>query len=100
MNKYVTIYVAGQNNIGVIDIGKITPEDGKKKNTVLITERIEPKLVMALQEHFDCTVKIRSVEVETAFNWFGHIKLKVYVVIESDGEDYQEEVILEETWLY
>jgi len=96
MNKYINIIIEGQDNIGVIDLGskKTNLETGYEN---IIKEHLEPKLIKALEEHFDCPVKIRLTNVVSVF---GHIEVRATVVIESAGADYTEEVIMEETWIY
>lgn len=97
MNKYVNIKISGQSNIGIIDLGKI---DITKSETAIandIKKIIEPKLITALKEHFDCSVKIRLTNVISSV---GFIEVKAIVIIESDSEDYVEAVEMSETFMY
>jgi Na+-transporting NADH:ubiquinone oxidoreductase subunit NqrC len=61
------------------------------------TDKVEPKLVQALTEHFACPVKIR---VPANIKTMHPVTVEYIVLVESDGEDYQETVTLNETWLY
>jgi len=99
MNKYLNIEVEGQSNIGVIDLGKDTVDYNSKdsENSTNIKRAIESKIVKALESHFDCPVKIRLTEVVSTTP---PIKAKTFVVIEGDDCDYEEEVTLDETWVY
>ena len=95
--KFVNIKVKGEGNIGVIDLGKIKQSEYEAKQATLIRQRAEPKMVQALQEHFDCQVKVISV---TTISTLGMIELKAVVIIGSENEDYQENVVMKETWIY
>lgn len=98
-NKYLNIRMDGETNIGVIDMGVVYTNNKKTIKPEMDSElrqRVEGKLVEALQSHFDCPVKIIFPHVEQ----MNPIKLKVDIIICSDEEDYQETVYLEETWLY
>lgn len=94
MNKYVNIKIEGEGNIGVIDLGKVDVQAIGVDN--ILKRTIEPKLIEALNSHFDCPVKIRLTEV---LSTLGCIHARTTVVVESD-EDRIETVELEETWLY
>lgn len=93
--KFVTIDIKGESNIGVIDIGLTD----KSVSPIQVRENIEPKLIEALESHFDCPVKIVSVNIITNSD-MGAIELGAYVLIESDDSDYYENVSLKETWVY
>ncbi len=95
MKKYVNIKISGQGNIAVLDLGKVDAQAIGVENSVKRT--IEPKLVKALEEHFDCPVKIRLTEV---LSTLGHIHVRTTVVVESEEEDHVETVEMEETWVY
>ena len=99
MNKYLDIDIAGQDNIGVIKLDKGVVDYNAKDsdNSKRIKRAIESKIVKALESHFDCPVKIRLTEV---ISTTPPIRAKTTVVIESDAQDYPEEVELSETWVY
>lgn len=97
IKKFVNIKVAGEGNIGVIDLGKINPIQAETKNATIIRSRVESKMVEALRSHFDCEVRVISVNVISSV---GHIEVKADVIIASEEQDYQEEVVMEETWVY
>ena len=93
--KFVDIKIEGQGNIGVIDLGEINAQD-KNIETVL-RQRAEPKMVEALESHFDCEVKVIMVYVKS---FFGHIVLTADEIAKDMDEDHQESVTMEETWIY
>ncbi len=93
--KFVNIDIKGQNNIGVIDLGEIDLQAIGIESTV--KRAIEPKLIQALESHFDCPVKIRLTAV---ISTLGHIHVRTIVVVESEGGDYTETVEMMETWIY
>jgi len=62
-----------------------------------IKERIESKVVSALEDHFDCPVKIRLTMLDSSL---APISATVHVIVESVEQDYEEKVKLEETWVY
>lgn len=99
MNKtYLNIKIKGEvSQVGVIDIGVVKNIKDDFKRIKKIKERIESKIVSALQEHFDCPVKIRLTELNSSL---APISAVVNVVVESVDEDYLEAVKLEETWVY
>lgn len=90
--KYVNLTIDSENSqIGVIEIGVF---DVDNPNNLI---EIEKPLIQALTEHFDCEVKIkRSGVIIKQFP----LKIEYYVVVCTDGEDYNEMVTLDETWLY
>ncbi len=94
MKKYVNITIEGENSIGVINLGKF---DAQTSISNIIKTILEPKLTEALQSHFDCPVKITQTEVLAIL---GYIHIQTTVVVESDGENHEETVELEETWIY
>ncbi len=94
--KFVNIQIKGESNIGVIDLGEINYKLKEANNKNRIKCALEPKLVEALQSHFDCEVKIIYPHVIS----INPIEIKVDVIICGLDEDHQEEVILNETWLY
>lgn len=95
--KFVDIKVEGQTNIGVIDLGKIDSQEGETKLCNTIKSRLEPKMVEALSSHFDCEIRVISVNV---ISTFGHIEVRAVVIVKSEEEDHQENVTMEETWVY
>lgn len=98
MKKYLNIHISSENQIGIIEVPLTIKEfkaTNKKLNSTLINI-VEPKLVKALQSHFDCPVKIRLTQVLNQIP----LTLKVDVVIELEEEDTVTEVLLEETWVY
>ena len=94
--KYVNIKIKGEDNIGVLDLGEIDYKEGEIANGITLKERSEPKLIDALQRHFDCQVRIIYPHILTTTP----IAIRVDVIICSSDEDHQEEVRLEETWVY
>ncbi len=93
MKKFIDISILGEYNIGVIDLGKI---DYSNTNQ-LKTSVVEPKLIEALEAHFDCTVKIISCDVSFENT---PITGKAYVLIGSEEEDEYKNVDLNQTWVY
>lgn len=95
-DKFATVDIETESNIAVLrldDFNKVKEEDLKS----FFTNTVEPKLVDALSEHFACPVKIR---VPADIKTMHPITVEYIVVIESDSQDYQETVTLNETWLY
>lgn len=99
MKKYLNIEIEGEDNVGVIELDKgvVDYEDTEPDNAGRIKKVVESKIVTALESHFDCPVKIILTEV---FSTTPPIRAKVFVVIESDANDYKEEVTLNQTWVY
>ena len=96
--KFVNISIEGQDNIGVIDLGLIDSQEGETKLCETIKSRLEPKLIEALESHFDTMVHISSINV---ISTLGHIEVRAKAEIGSDEQEiYTEEVVLEETWVY
>ncbi len=95
--KFVDIKIEGQTNIGIIDLGKIDSQEGETKLCNTIKTRLEPKMVKALEEHFDCQVKVVSVNV---ISTLGVIEVKAHVLVGGEEEDHYEDVTMEETWVY
>ena len=95
--KFVDIKVEGQGNIGTIDLGEIDSQEGETKLCNTIKSRLEPKMVQALREHFDCEIRVISVNV---ISTLGHIEVRAVVIVGAEEEDYQEDVAMEETWVY
>ena len=94
--KFVTIDIEGQSNVGVLTLGDLS-DIHKDDLKSFFVRKVEQRLVDALSEHFDCPVKIR---VPADIKTFHPITVQYIVLIESDGEDYQETVTLNETWVY
>ncbi len=96
-NKFVTINIEGEDNIGVIDLGSLRDihKDNIKSH---FTNNVEPLLVQALQQHFDCPVKVSvpMLELKSEFP----IKAEYVVVLELEEEDRRILVELNETWMY
>lgn len=98
MKKYLNIFIQSEKQIGIIEVPLVKKEfieSNKKLNSTLI-HIVEPKLVEALQSHFDCPVKIRLTQVLDIVP----LTFKVDVVLEAEEEDTVVEVFLEETWIY
>ena len=104
--KYLNIQIKGEKNIGVIQYIEETKTNKQlsvksAKNPVtdikIDTRNIEAKMVQALREHFDCPVKTISINIKEVHS---PCLIEVNVIIESDANDYQEKVILEQTWVY
>lgn len=98
MKKHLNIQIDGEPNIGVLELhfGENEFTASNKKLDVTIKQLVEPKLVEALKSHFDCPIKIILTEVKH----HTPLTLEVAVIVESDDEDRQETVNLEETWVY
>ena len=92
--KYLHVKIEGQSEVAVIDLGKIkgyaVPHHEYKRI-------IEPKLVKALEEHFDCEVKIVNM---TTMRSEVPLDIEYYVLICAEDGDYYQTVFLEETWVY
>ncbi len=95
--KFVDIKVEGQDNIGVIDLGQIDSQEGETKLCNTIKTRLEPKMVKALSAHFDCEIRVISVNV---ISTLGHIEVRAVVIVKAEENDYQENITMEETWVY
>jgi hypothetical protein len=95
-DKFVTVEVETESNIAVLRLEGLNEikEDNLKS---FFTNTVEPKLVQALTEHFACPVKIR---VPANIKTMHPVTVEYIVLIESDDEDVQETVTLNETWLY
>ncbi len=97
-NKFVNISIEGQDNIGVIDLGLIDSLEGETKLCDTIKQCLKPKLIEALESHFDSMVNIGLINV---ISTLGHIEVRADVEIGTDEQDiYTEHVTLEETWVY
>jgi len=97
---YLQIKIKGEKNIGFIG-AEIEGVGSEKLLKSRITQFVEPKLVTALKEHFDCQVKIQTCEVVSSPQKNQkplHVRLNVVVC--ADSEDYVETVNLKKTWLY
>jgi len=95
-DKFATVEVETESNIAVLrlnDLTKVKEADLKS----FFTNTVEPKLVQALTEHFACPVKIR---VPANIKTMHPITVEYIVLVESEDQDYQETVTLNETWLY
>lgn len=94
--KFATIDIETELNVGVIDLGDLRDvhQDDFKKH---LTNKVEDRLVKALEEHFNCPIRIRvPADVKTLHP----ITVEYVVVVCSEDEDYQETVALNETWVY
>ncbi len=85
MNKtYLHINIKGEvSQVGILDIGVVKNIKDDFKKHAKIKERIESKIVSALQDHFDCPVKIRLTEIDSLVP----VKATVSVVIEYNCDD-------------
>ncbi len=95
--KFLNIKIDGEDNIGVISLGEFKFGSDLKKDESEFRQIVEPKIIEALQSHFDSTVKIRSTEVTSTLPPF---EACVEVVVEALDEDRNESVFLTETWIY
>lgn len=95
--KFLNIKIDGEDNIGVISLGEFKFGSDIKKDESEFRQIVEPKLVEALQSHFDSTVKIRLTEVTSTLPPF---EACVEVVVEDIEGDRNETVFLSETWIY
>lgn len=94
-NKLVTIDIKGQTKIGVIPLGDLS-DLHKDDFRSFFTKKVEPQLVELLQGHYVCPIKIR---VPATVQSFHPLTVNYVVLIESDGEDFEETVTLNETWM-
>lgn len=94
--KFTTIDIEAESNIGVMNLGDLR-DVHQNDFTKHLTSKVEQRLVEALQEHFDCPVKVRVPAVVKAFH---PITVEYVVLICAEGGDYQETVTLNETWVY
>lgn len=95
-DKFATVEVETESNIAVLKLDDLT-EVKESDLQSFFTNVVEPKLVQALTEHFACPVKVR---VPAQIKTMHPVTVEYIVLVESDGEDYQETVTLHETWLY
>jgi len=95
-NKLVTINIDGESNIGILNLGDLS-HTHKDDFVPFFTRTVENRLVRALSEHFDYTVKIR---VPATIKTFHPLTIEYIVLIEKEEEDIQETVTLNETWEY
>ena len=94
--KFATIDIETESNVGVIDLGDLIDvhQDDLKSH---LTSKVEDRLIKALEEHFNCPVKIRvPANIKTLFP----ITIEYVVAVCSEDEDYQETITLNETWIY
>jgi hypothetical protein len=94
--KLVTIDIEGQSNIGILDLGELRDIGHDKFATHLIIS-VENRLIEALQQHFDCVIRVISPANIKSFH---PITVSYVVRISDEGGDYQETVTLNETWIY
>ena len=94
--KLVTIDIETESNVGVIDLGDLRDVPQEKFRPYL-TDNVEERLVEALQQHFDCSVRVR---VPANVKTLHPITIEYIVVVCAEGGDYQETVTLNETWIY
>lgn len=95
--KYATIDIDGESNIATVRVGDLT-DVHKDDMRAHFTKNVEPRVVQALSEHFDCPVKV-SVPVLDV-NSFYPLRVEMHVVLETEDEDRRVKVELNETWLY
>lgn len=96
-NKFATVDMDGETNIGVIELGDLA-HIHKDDLPAHFRENVEPALVEALAAHFDCPVKV-SVPMLDAKSYHP-ITIEYHVVLETEDEDRRVMVTLNETWLY
>lgn len=97
---YLAIEIHGEENLGIIDAG-VVPNTDIKKIQNYINNVVEPKLVEALESHFDCEVKIVAAgEITASPLQHFPLELKYNVVVCSLDEDYNEEVFLTNTFIW
>jgi hypothetical protein len=94
--QYLNIHMKDEKaEIGIIQVankGKLKGNSLKRK----LESSLDDGICNALEKHFDCPIKIVSVDVVK----FTPLEMKAYVLIESLDEDHYEDVVLKETWLY
>lgn len=96
-NKFVTINVEGEDkNIGVIDLGDLGDVHHEDLPSVMRV-RTEDLLVKALAKHFECPVKVRVPSIIKSHH---PIKIEYVLVLETQEEDKQETVLLNEIQIY
>mgnify|MGYP000844665097 CR=1 FL=1 len=96
-NKYATIDMDGETNIGVLNLGDLS-HIHKDDQAAHFRKNVEPALVEALSAHFDCPVKVSVPMLEAKS--YHPIVIEYHVVLETEDEDRRVMVILNETWLY
>lgn len=96
-NKFATVNIEGEDNIGVINLGDLT-DVHKDDMKAYFTKNVEPALVKALQSHFDCPVKVSVPMLE--LKRVHPLTVEYVVVLETVDEDKRVTVTLNETWLY
>jgi len=94
-NKYVNIHIEGEGNIAVLDLGYINQLDENVEQNIKTV--LEPKLVKALEEHFNYPVKIKLTEV---LSTLGHVRVRTIVIIDEDEDAHEQTVEMEDTWIY
>jgi len=99
MKKFVIIKVLDDETttVGAIDLGEINYEKSETEISNEIKKTIEPKLIKALSETFNCPVKIRLTDVVSVL---GYIEVKTFVVLEMEEEDTIKEIMMHEFWIY
>ena len=95
-NKYVTIDIDGETNVGVINLGDLTDVHSDDVNTAL-RQRTEDALVEAVKSHFDYPVKVRVPSIVKSLH---PIRIDYVVVVEDEEEDKEVHITLNETWMY
>lgn len=93
--KFATIDIETESNVGVLNLGHFNDIHEDHLNDH-INKNVAETLLVALEEHFCCTVKIKSSKLMSLHP----ITIEFNVVVESDGENHSEVVTLNETWLY
>lgn len=97
-NKFATINIEGEEgNIAVVAIGNLRNLH-KDELRPHFTKHVEPALVEALKEHFDCPVKVSVPMLEVKVTH--PLTVEYHVVLEEDDEDRHVKVTLNETWIY
>ena len=93
---YLLIECHGEKNMGVINAGWINPVWDKEKIRIAVVEYVEPALVKALEEHFDCEIKVINHELVES----SPFEIIFYVIVKGLEEDRQEKIYLNQTWVF
>lgn len=101
-NTFLTIEIQGEKNIGFINAGELRlPETTDKKLRPILVKQVEPKLIEALESHFDCDVVIRDYSIKgSPVKNHSPLSIEYKVVVRSDDSDFVTTATCNKTWLY
>lgn len=96
IQKHVLVRTDNEQHIAVLNLGTVHTDKELKMSEYVDKHKIEPKVVEALKDHFCCPVKIISTNIISDTP----ITINVEVIVESEEQDHQETVYLEEIVVY